>query len=280
MVHPSAAMTQVELHVRNSGLCWAQAHHTMKGAPRKDIQFYATWAELIHPQHGTVLFDTGYTSRFHDATARFPNSIYANLTAVEIEPSEEAHAQVDPTEVKHVLLSHLHADHVGGLRNFAHAQCWTSAACKHEFATLPRWRGFSKGLLHELMPDQWLDTCNTFESCNAVDHPQLGQGWDVFGDESIVMFSFPGHAAGQHGALIQSSNHGPVLLAADAIWNLKAITEGRTPHPIVRLFFDDWKAYHRTLDKLRAFHAAHPDVPVLGTHCPTTYKWVKAPRPS
>ena len=94
---PSAAMTQVELHVRNSGLCWAQAHHTMKGAPRKDIQFYATWAELIHPQHGTVLFDTGYTSRFHDATARFPNSIYANLTAVEIEPSE-AHAQVDPTE--------------------------------------------------------------------------------------------------------------------------------------------------------------------------------------
>ena len=57
----------------------------MKGAPRKDIQFYATWAELIHPQHGTVLFDTGYTSRFHDATARFPNSIYANLTAVEIE---------------------------------------------------------------------------------------------------------------------------------------------------------------------------------------------------
>ena len=141
---------------------------------------------------------------------------------------------------------------------------------------LPRWRGFSKGLLHDLMPDQWLDTCNTFESCNAVDHPQLGQGWDVFGDESIVMFSFPGHAAGQHGALIQTSNHGPVLLAADAIWNLKAITEGRTPHPIVRLFFDDWKAYHRTLDKLRAFHAAHPEVPVLGTHCPTTYRWVKA----
>ena len=151
-----------------------------------------------------------------------------------------------PPKVKHVLLSHLHADHVGGLRDYAHAQCWTSAACKHEFATLPRWRGFSKGLLHDLMPDQWLDTCNTFESCNAVDHPQLGQGWDVFGDESIVMFSFPGHAAGQHGALIQTSNHGPVLLAADAIWNLKAITEGRTPHPIVRLFFDDWKAYHRT----------------------------------
>ena len=85
-------MTQVELHLRNSGLCWAKAHHTMKGAPRKDIRFFATWAELIHPEEGTVLFDTGYTSRVHDATANFPNSIYANLTAVEIHPAEEAQA--------------------------------------------------------------------------------------------------------------------------------------------------------------------------------------------
>ena len=71
------SQTQVELQVWKFGLCLALAHHTMKGAPRKDIQFYAIWAELIHPQHGTVLFDTGYTSRFHNATARFPNSIYA-----------------------------------------------------------------------------------------------------------------------------------------------------------------------------------------------------------
>ena len=41
------------------------------------------------------------------------------------------------------------------------------------------------------MPDQWLDTCNTFESCNAIDRTQLGQGWDVFGDESIVSSPFP-----------------------------------------------------------------------------------------
>ena len=267
-------MTQVQLHLRNSGLCWAKAHHTMKGAPRKDIRFFATWAELIHPKEGTVLFDTGYTARFHDATAHFPNSIYAKLTAVEIKHKEEAHAQVNAGDVTHVLLSHLHADHVGGLRDFPHAQCWTSEECMREFATLPRWRGFSKGLLHDLLPEDWLSTCKAIESCTAIDHPQLGQGWDVFGDGSVVMFSFPGHAAGQHGALVQTLNHGPVLLAADAIWNVKAITENRTPHPIVRLFFDDWQAYHKTLDRLRAFHRAHPEVPILGTHCPTTQAWV------
>ena len=251
-------MTHVRLNIRNSGLCWAKAHHTMKGAPKTDIRFYATWAELTHPREGTVLFDTGYTSRFHAATARFPNSIYARMTKVEIEPAEEAISQVNGSEVRHVILSH--ADHVGGLLDFPDAQCWASADCKQEFAALPRWRGFTKGLLHDLMPADWLSTCRTLESCPAVEHPQLGKGWDVFGDGSVVMFAFPGHAAGQHGALVQTVNHGPVLLAADAIWNAKALTEERKPHPFVRLFFDDWQAYHRTLATLRAFQSQprHP----------------------
>ena len=127
MAQIHCTMTQVRLTMRNSGLCWAKAHHTMKGAPKTDIRFYATWAELSHPSEGTVLFDTGYTSRFHAATARFPNSIYARMTKVEIEASEEAIAQVNGPDVRHILLSHLHADHIGGLRDFPDAQCWASA---------------------------------------------------------------------------------------------------------------------------------------------------------
>ena len=33
---------------------------------------------------------------------------------------------------------------------------------------------------------------------------KLGKGYDLFGDQSIIMFPLPGHAAGQHGALIQT----------------------------------------------------------------------------
>ena len=62
----------------------------------------------------------------------------------------------------------------------------------------------------------------------------------------------------------------PVFLVADAFWDMRAITHKMGPDPIVRLFFDDWKAYHTTLDKLREFHKTHPTIPLLATHCPKT----------
>ena len=67
-------------------------------------------------------------------------------------------------EVSHVLLSHLHADHVGGLIDFPNANCWASKKCLDQFQKTPKWRGFAKGLLHELFPEKWIKNCKTFES--------------------------------------------------------------------------------------------------------------------
>ena len=41
----------------------------------------------------------------------------------------------------------------------------------------------------------------------------------------------------------------------------KAIKEELGPSPIVRLFFDNWKAYNNTLEILRNFHSAYPEIP-------------------
>jgi glyoxylase-like metal-dependent hydrolase (beta-lactamase superfamily II) len=259
----------VKLAIRSSGHCWASAHHVVKGDAKVPIRFEATWAEISHPKHGLVLFDTGYTSRFHTSTENFPNSIYAQMTRVEIKTEDEAKMQVIPSSVRHLILSHLHADHVGGLRDFETAVCWTSEACISEFETQPKWRAFAKGLLHNLFPPKWSESCKTFESCAIVSHDILGRGRDLFEDGSIVLFPLPGHAAGQHGALIQTDK-GPVFLVADAFWDIRAITHGLGPAPIVRLFFDDWKAYNTTLNKLRQFHRNHPEIPLFATHCPRT----------
>jgi len=265
----------VSLSVRSSGYCLAYAHHVVQGDPKTKIRFEATWAIIDHPQEGVILFDTGYTSRFYDTTKTFPNSIYAKLTKVEVTEEQEAKSQINPNQVSHLILSHLHADHVGGLLDFPDAICWTSADCIQEFNSLSTWKGFSKGLLHDLFPKNWSRTSRRFESCETVNHSILGTGYDLFGDESILLFPLPGHAAGQHGALLQTYE-GPVFLVADAFWDIRAITHGLGPSPIVRLFFDDWKAYNESLEKLRTFHNKNPEIPLLATHCPQTLEWIES----
>ena len=91
------------------------------------------------------------------------------------------------------------------------------------------------------------------------------------------MYPLPGHAAGQFGALVQTKN-GPIFLVADAFWDMRAITHKMGPDPIVRLFFDNWKDYNTTLNKLRKFHKAHPTVPLLATHCPKTVEMIYSPK--
>lgn len=266
-------MTHVSLQIRSSGHCFASGHHVTHGAPRTPVRFEAIWAELNHPEHGTILFDSGYTSRFQEATKHFPKRIYALLTKVSIRPEDEAHRQVNPDKVKHFICSHIHADHVGGMRDFQDATCWASKECLEQFDELPDWRSWTKGVLKELFTDNWRQTCQTFESRPVFVHPELGKGRDLFGDGSIVLFPLPGHAKGQHGALVQTEQ-GPVFLVADAFWDIRAITEGLVPNPIVRVFFDDMDAYAKSLQRIRTFHAKNPEVPLIATHCPEAAKLI------
>ena len=69
----------------------------MKGAPKTPVRFEAIWAEIDHPTQGKILYDTGYTWRFLDATQRFPQRIYAKLTQVSILP-------YPPVFYKHFLI--------------------------------------------------------------------------------------------------------------------------------------------------------------------------------
>ena len=100
-------MTHVKLTIRSSGHCLAEGHHVMKGAPKTPVRFEAIWAEIDHPTQGKILFDTGYTWRFLDATKRLPQRIYAELTKVSILPEEEAHRQVQDGRGRR----HRHDDH-------------------------------------------------------------------------------------------------------------------------------------------------------------------------
>lgn len=97
-------MTVTKVFLGEAGYCLARLDHAEYGSPKKTISFGALFALILHPQAGYILFDTGYTQRFYQATSSYPNRIYANITKVFISPMEEVKSQLEMAGVNLVKL--------------------------------------------------------------------------------------------------------------------------------------------------------------------------------
>jgi glyoxylase-like metal-dependent hydrolase (beta-lactamase superfamily II) len=265
-------MSKVKFFLGSAGYCLAKSSHAVKGEPSKDIRFPALFALLSHPIMGWVLFDTGYTKRFYEATQYWPNKLYALITKVKIEDHETvveqlAKMNLAPDDIKVIVLSHFHADHMGGLLDFPHASIYCSQQAYDHTMQLPRITAFSKGVLKSLLPKDISCRVRIIEECCASETDTLfGKVYDLFGDGSVVSYSLPGHAAGQVGVLVQTETK-QYFLVADACWDQRAYKQQRLPHPIVRLMFHSWKSYCLTIEKLKQFHQLHPEVTIIPSHC-------------
>lgn len=272
-------MTKVSLELRAAGYCKAGRHHALKGAMRETIRFYATFAIIHHPGQGYILYDTGYTSRFYEQTARFPYCIYARMTPVAVEKEEEVVSQlaamgIAPVEISYIIISHFHADHLGGVKDFPNAQFISSRLAYESVKGKTGWSAVRRGFLPGHLPDDFEERLTLIDFDTTLQTNALGSWVNVFEDGSIKLCLLEGHAKGQMGALIDTMTK-PFFLIADAAW-LKAHYEtDAVPHGMVRLFFDSWKNYLNTLKSLRVFHQKHPEVAMVATHCRETYEQLK-----
>ncbi len=245
---------------------WTEAREAVAiadGSWRKKVRFHATAVLLEHEVHGRVLFDTGYSARFFEATARWPYRLYRLMTPLTLtEPGGIAGVLrkrgVAPETVRHIVVSHWHADHIGGLRDFPKAQLHTHEAGWQSIQELKGFGALLKGFLPGLIP----------EDAAARLH-WIAEGSDLFGDGSLTVLELPGHALGQIGVRFVDENGRPVLLAADACWLSVAFRENRLPHPVTRLLHD-WETYRQSLRRLHALSQAEPELLIVPCHCPET----------
>lgn len=265
----------LRVHILDTGHSLASEGILMAGGGRRRIECHCLVALLEHPERGWVLWDTGYSPRMLEETRRLPYRLYRAATPLRLRPELAVSAQLPrlglaPEDIRTVVLSHFHADHLCGLLDFGGARLVTTEAAWASVEGLSGWRALRRAFIPRLAPPDFRKRATLLPRFSGPELGPLGPTHDLFGDGSMVLVELPGHAAGQFGMLARTER-GPMLLAADGAWLRQAVRERRPPHPATHFFLDDPAAARDTLDRLHAFHRERPEVILVPTHCPEAY---------
>jgi N-acyl homoserine lactone hydrolase len=172
---------------------------------------------LVEHSDGMVLFDTGGHPSLIDAP-RDRLGPAADAFELTMKPGDDVVSQlalidVRPEQITHVVHSHLHYDHSGGVEFFPDAEFYIQRR-ELEFARNPP--VYQRDIY---IPDD-------FE--HPVSWREIDGDHDIFGDGKLVLFPTPGHTAG-HQSMLVGLDSGPIILVGDAAYLRRNIEERVLP---------------------------------------------------
>ena len=204
---------------------------------------------LIDTGDEVILVDTGLPA---GAPEEKPDETSPAFTGHDIQSYMDAFAALgyEPGQVTRILLTHRHSDHSGELRSFPNAKIYVGA----DETSADELKG-----LENTVPVTYDD--GPFENFPAAQ--KIADG--------IWMVRAKGHTVGNSIVIVRDGDlyymlHGDITYVDEALIQNK-----------LSVVYDDLAAARETLDRVRAFVAAHPTV-YCGTHTPQGYENLEARR--
>ena len=270
-------MTSCRLTLLDTGYCVHPEHVVLRNWRLRTMRFPAMFALIEHPDRGPILFDTGYGQPYLDAVrTSFSGKVYNAVTPVTTSAPQFAAARlramgIDPSDVRTIICSHFHADHVAGLVDFPAARFLYFRTAWEKVARLRGVRALLNGFLPSLLPPDFEARSTAIEETAwkplAPEYAPFTQGVDLFNDGSLIAVALPGHAAGQLGLFVRREEASDAFLVADACWTTRSFQEEIVPSSVTRLLFDSMGEYRESLGLVAEFHRQRPDALIVPSHC-------------
>lgn len=276
-------MSAVTLHLLRVGACRHLECVAARGGRWAAVDFPALCGLIHHPEHGWILYDTGYAEHFLTATESWPERLYRRTLPVTLPAAEHLQTQLaslglTTADIGTVIVSHYHGDHIAGLRDFPQARFIALRADTEHFTALvgKRWRATLGGHLPALLPLDYLSRVVFADDRPLCDLPAwlspFTRGFDLLGDGSLIGVPLPGHSQGQLGLFMPDAAGRPAFLVADACWSLPALREGRLPSRLALFINAERKRFVETFHGLASVARREPAVAVLPSHCTTAWE--------
>ena len=229
------------------------------------------WAPVLaflieHPDEGLILVDAGlrlsqtkedyYRPRL-DGNARLYEDSINVLDGSSTIPAQLRRLGFEITDVRHLIITHWHEDHVGELNTFPHATVHLS---EHEWNDRRR---FAYRPSHE-----WVETWSTID----FDSGKLGSfdaSEDLFEDGSIIMLPAFGHSFGHLAVYVNQGDYGAVV-TGDALYSLRHLS----PESLTATNFISAEAQETQSDSIRRIRSLKDtlgEVILLTQHDPFAY---------
>jgi glyoxylase-like metal-dependent hydrolase (beta-lactamase superfamily II) len=229
---------------------------------------------LVEHPEGPILIDTGETARVSEP-GYLPSwhPFFRRAVREQVRPEEELgpalrRLGVAPADLRLVVLTHLHVDHIGGLRHLRGADIVVSS---RELALAGSRFGPALGYFPRHWPD-WF-------APRSVTPPRRPYGpfprslpLTAAGD--VTLIATPGHTPGHVSVAVEAPSGPRLLFAGDATYAQPLMLAGRIDGlaPVAG-------PARRTLARLRALAAERPTV-VLPTHDPDAVRRLDALEPA
>ena len=193
---------------------------------------------IEHAQYGYILFDTGYSTELYNCGFLF--KVYNLLNPTFCTKNDEIIYQlkmdgISADNIRIVIVSHLHPDHIGCLKYFNNAKFILSQSVFNTYKNAK----ILDLVFNKLIPQNFEDRIQVVDF-NEKTH-------DLFNDGSFILKEVNGHAKGQICAEFPKNK---VALVADCCWGKDLIKYAYDMRVVSKIIQNDSKDYIRGMEYL------------------------------